>query len=128
MGKILAVHVLVDDSYELVRRPTSGKQVKATYRLSLSSLSGCCGSTQRSCGCGIVDAGVKKLHAQHRRARIAGRNAAIWFTPWLLQHVMSLGTASQETSAKFYALHKRLLSDMEVKKKAQNITNFVTQK
>lgn len=46
----------------------------------------------------------------------------------VLRHAVSLGTVSEETSAKFYALQKGLLGDMEVKKRQKNITDFFTRK
>ncbi|KAG0417259.1 hypothetical protein HPB47_005760 [Ixodes persulcatus] len=44
----------------------------------------------------------------------------------VLRRAASLGTVSKETSAKFYALQKGLLGDMEVKKRQKNITDFFT--
>ncbi|KAG0430768.1 hypothetical protein HPB47_022392 [Ixodes persulcatus] len=46
----------------------------------------------------------------------------------VLRRGVSLGTVSEETSAKFYALQKGLLGDMEIKKRQKNITDFFTRK
>lgn len=46
----------------------------------------------------------------------------------VLRRAVSFGAVSEETSAKFYALQKGLLGDIEVKKRQKTITDFFTQK
>ncbi|KAG0445622.1 hypothetical protein HPB47_013420 [Ixodes persulcatus] len=46
----------------------------------------------------------------------------------VLRRAVSLGTVCEETSAKFYALQKGLLGNMEVIKRQKNITDFFTRK